>query len=359
MATGSAWYTVASNGSGFHLVDGSGKSGEGILPEAARTGYDFIGWNSAFDEETGTATGFYLDKSPLSLQRQNTTFYAVYEAKTYTVTFDLNGYYNPKCSTTSAEVTYDSTYAGLPVPTDEGHTFAGWYTSADGGTRIKNGDTVAITGNTTLYAHWNHGAKSYTNIDADNCRYTCVCGYYTDKEHTWKLTSSTEATCKKASTEEYECTKCGATKTTHDTAGNHQWELTKTVAATCKDGSNTYKCSVCNKTRTEIIPGTGNHYTGGYSVSYTCNWGYVSLTSTCTKCYSTVDVGSYSVEKKSHTEYQKSDSGAYYCSNCGLNTIHYTIRCSNSITVDEYHTATCNYIGNSGNKTCSYCGYTP
>jgi len=50
-------------------------------------------------------------------------------------------------------VTYDGTFAGLSVPTYEGHFFAGWFTEPDGaGEQVFATDTVKITENITLYA---------------------------------------------------------------------------------------------------------------------------------------------------------------------------------------------------------------
>lgn len=67
---------------------------------------------------------------------------------TVTVTFDSNG-----GSAVSAQ-TIDYNTA-VPKPTDPawaGHTFAGWYTSKDGGSAYDF--NAAVLGNLTLYAHW-------------------------------------------------------------------------------------------------------------------------------------------------------------------------------------------------------------
>jgi len=44
-------------------------------------------------------------------------------------------------------------YAGLPVPERDGHEFVGWYTAAEGGVRVEDGDTVK-SGVVRLYARW-------------------------------------------------------------------------------------------------------------------------------------------------------------------------------------------------------------
>lgn len=46
----------------------------------------------------------------------------------------------------------NGTYGKLPTASRSGRYFAGWYTQAEGGDHLVNGDTV--TGNKTVYAHW-------------------------------------------------------------------------------------------------------------------------------------------------------------------------------------------------------------
>ena len=76
---------------------------------------------------------------------------ASYSAATFTVTFNANGGTTPTASKT---VTYGSAYGTLPTPVRDGYAFTGWFTAADGGSEVKATDTVAITSNQTLYAHW-------------------------------------------------------------------------------------------------------------------------------------------------------------------------------------------------------------
>lgn len=94
-----------------------------------------------------------------------------WSAATFTVAFDPNSGTTPTASKT---VTYGSTYGTLPTPTRSGYAFAGWYTSAVGGTQVQSSDTVSITANTTLYAHWdamsivrvveNNSVTTYTKV---------------------------------------------------------------------------------------------------------------------------------------------------------------------------------------------------
>jgi len=74
-----------------------------------------------------------------------------------TVTFNPNG---GSVTPTSKSVTYGATYGTLPTPIMNGHNFVGWFTAANGGTQITSTNTVSMTANQTLYAHWN--AKQFT-----------------------------------------------------------------------------------------------------------------------------------------------------------------------------------------------------
>lgn len=77
----------------------------------------------------------------------------------YTITFDPNGGY---VSTTSKTVTNGETYGELPKPTRPGHTFTGWYTSADSeGKVVASISKVNLYANQTLYAKWHANTLEY------------------------------------------------------------------------------------------------------------------------------------------------------------------------------------------------------
>ena len=75
----------------------------------------------------------------------------------YNVTLNANGGYTP---IDNLPVASDSTYAGLPVASREGYTFNGWFTSADGGSQVLDGNGLVSASDHTLYAHWS--ANKYT-----------------------------------------------------------------------------------------------------------------------------------------------------------------------------------------------------
>ena len=130
----------------------------GDLPTPSRTGYDFTGW---YTNKNG---GDLITSGTQVTITANQTLYARWSAKSFTVTLDKNGG-DTEADPSSVSVTYDKTYADLPsagngAPEKRGHSFTGWFTAAEGGTRVNKTDTVKITKNTRLYAHWS--ANSYT-----------------------------------------------------------------------------------------------------------------------------------------------------------------------------------------------------
>ena len=82
----------------------------------------------------------------------------------YTVSFDAAG---GSVSPSSKKVTYGEAYGDLPVPVRDQYTFLGWFTGADGGTMVASGDEVKLTGNQTLYAHWELGEDEEENQDTN------------------------------------------------------------------------------------------------------------------------------------------------------------------------------------------------
>ena len=82
--------------------------------------------------------------------------------KTQTVTFDANG---GECGTAEKRVECGEgkTYGELPEATREWHTFAGWFTEAEGGDGVTAGSAVTDDSERTLWAHWTDGASEDAN----------------------------------------------------------------------------------------------------------------------------------------------------------------------------------------------------
>ena len=148
--------TISFSGNG--ATSGSMKSIQGAIGQSttipnvgfSRTGYTFTGWNTSPDG-TGTA---YRSNGTIQFAAQDITLYAQWKVRSYSVNFDSNG----GSAVASQSVRYGFKASQPASPTRTGHTFQGWYTAQDGGTRYDFNRTV--TGDITLYAHW--AVNSYT-----------------------------------------------------------------------------------------------------------------------------------------------------------------------------------------------------
>lgn len=101
-----------------------------------REGYAFDGWDQAI---------------PATMPATDTTLYANWTPKTYTVTFDSSGI---TVSSGPIDVVFASTYGTLPTATRTGYTFNGWYTASNGGSLVTSNTIVSTSTNHTLYAQW-------------------------------------------------------------------------------------------------------------------------------------------------------------------------------------------------------------
>lgn len=125
------------------------------------TGYSFKHWRY----NDSSASGGYSENTTNPLKVTITgkrDITAVFELKSYTVTWNANG---GTVSPASVSKTHGSTLGTLPTPTraataEYSYTFAGWFTAASGGTQIST--TTTVTGNVTYYAHWTATKRSYT-----------------------------------------------------------------------------------------------------------------------------------------------------------------------------------------------------
>ena len=84
-----------------------------------------------------------------------------------TVTYDANG---GNCGQTTGYATSASAAVTLPTPTRSGYIFAGWYTSASGGTRVGGaGDSYTPSANITLYAQWGKPCNVTYDANGGSC----------------------------------------------------------------------------------------------------------------------------------------------------------------------------------------------
>lgn len=116
----------------------------GTLAVPSKTGYDFVGW---FTSPSG---GTQITSATIVNNANTHTLYARWNQKKYTLYFNANG---GSVSPSNRSITYGSTYGSLPTPSKTGYDFAGWYTSASGGSKVSS-STKMGAGNVKLYAHW-------------------------------------------------------------------------------------------------------------------------------------------------------------------------------------------------------------
>ena len=158
----------------------------GDLPTPTRDdGYEFTGWYTQKADGKGTKVTSETKVTKTSKH----TLYAHWQkaeepaANTYHVSFDLNAPDGAEATISGSagiDVAEGGTYSGLPTAECSGYDFLGWYTAADGGTKVEEGSAAEITADQTLYAHWEKNAQKYwtSQLNAvsgsisDNDKYT-------------------------------------------------------------------------------------------------------------------------------------------------------------------------------------------
>ena len=143
-------YAVSLNAGGGTINSGNVTSytygvGAALPTDLTKIGYTFVGWYENEDFSGSAVAVIGADETG------NKTFFAKWNANSYTVNFNANG---GNVDTTSTTVTYDGTYGSLPTPTRTGYSFTGWFTDSENGNQVEIDTTVHITDTQTLYAHW-------------------------------------------------------------------------------------------------------------------------------------------------------------------------------------------------------------
>ncbi len=117
----------------------------GELPVPTRDNHGFVGW---FTEADG-GTQIMSDSVVSALVNQ--TLYAHWAPNQFTLTYNANG---GNVSTAAKSLTFGDSLGELPVPTKTHYSFDGWYTEADGGTKVTAETIPDSSDNITIYAHW-------------------------------------------------------------------------------------------------------------------------------------------------------------------------------------------------------------
>ena len=163
-------YTVHFNGNG--ATSGSMSDQTGIAYDSEtplttnafeRTGYTFQGWATAADGSVERADGA-AHNNLSSTQGATVNLYAVWQAKTYTVTLDVDEDHQGTITsaTENQTVTYNAATTTVPNrPTaEQGYGLEGYYTDHNGaGTKLINGNgtwIASVEGYTDATGNWIH-----------------------------------------------------------------------------------------------------------------------------------------------------------------------------------------------------------
>jgi len=190
--------------------------------------------------------GDYIILRSVRLAKTQNEAEAMTAVNASTLKFNANG---GSVDRTLKYVIKNRSYGELPVPSREGYSFDGWYTSASSGTRVSADDVVSHTGVKNLYAHWT-----------------------SEHTHTWgEWSVILPATCVIDGEEQRSCTGCKISESREIPAtGVHSFGDWVTVAeARCEtDGKKCRFCDDCDETITEIITAPGHSFGEWTVISY-------------------------------------------------------------------------------------------
>lgn len=178
-------------GKTYGAATGNEVSGLPTDADVTRDGYTFVAW---YDKASG---GNRVSASTSVSSSKARTLYARWAAQKQTVTFDPRGgkVYDGSNEMTPPTKEYDTSgkYDNLPIGVvrdkdgNETQLFDGWFTSAVGGTEVKNGDQVSSDETRTLYAHYT--AKKSVVFHADGGYFTGPDGLKYSETHYFNIGS--------------------------------------------------------------------------------------------------------------------------------------------------------------------------
>ena len=146
--------TYHNNGHGEAPLEQTGKiSLPNPLPTMTVDDYNFLGWGLSYDstKEDAVSAGITISA--------NVELYAIWELKTYDITYDSNGHSTNPNKTIGTRKIPDI----LPSLTDDDYDFLGWSLDKDSTTLVESGKK--INDNITLYAVWVLKAATITSIE--------------------------------------------------------------------------------------------------------------------------------------------------------------------------------------------------
>lgn len=155
-----AHYTPITYTYSFDAMGGESTVSEGtyiygksyLIPSPSKESYNFIGWYTDYGKK--------LDTTSINID-EDTTLYAHYEPREYSISYDLRGGKFLEASPTSYNI--ESEDISIPYPHQDGYLFIGWVVEeqvakySDINYVVKTGSS----GNLTLYAAWRKYTSDY------------------------------------------------------------------------------------------------------------------------------------------------------------------------------------------------------
>ena len=316
-----------------------------------RTGYTFKGWG------TSSSTS-YASYQPGSTFYTNAsmTLYAVWSAKTYTISYNANG----GSGAPGSQTKYHGIKLLIPSvePTRNGYTFLGWSTSSSAtSASYQPGDWYYANADRTFYAVWQKNAPTSYTVSYDANGGSGAPGSQTKTQDITLTLSGTKPT-RSGYTFLGWATSSSATGASYQPGGSYTANASVTLYAvwSCNHASTKTVwdtgCKwrkVCNNCGVTVSSGTTHGpYTYGDWVYYSGS--QHSRYKTCIHGdYTTTEYASHNTSTQ-YEQYSASQHKKYsHCADCNstVGSVSY-----------EGHTFTCTTSNGQTVSTCSQCGYT-
>ena len=146
------------------------KDGDNSYTEDYEEG-DSVTWKSDITKKGYTLVGWkYNDKEyklsdKFTMINEDITVTSIWNVNKYTITYEVNG---GNINSKTKEVTYDSKYGTLEIPSKKGYSFKGWY-KENGFINVVDEDTIVSDDRDhTLYAKWEINSYKLTINDGVN-----------------------------------------------------------------------------------------------------------------------------------------------------------------------------------------------
>ena len=230
-------------------------SGYGKLASAEREGYTFAGWSLSAKSDGTILTA----DSPVATARDH-TLYAQWTPNVYDVDLHPTDGAFPDGVADTAQVTFGTTYAGLPTPVLDGYILLGWSTNKEGTDLLTANSPVTIAKDHDLYARWVKEFKSVPSgfTATSSSPDTCTLSWTQVPEATgYEIYRSAngEAAAKVATVEDPSVTVYTDTDCAEGRSYTYSVRAYQTTAELTQYGANTAEQTVVAQVRVPAVPG--------------------------------------------------------------------------------------------------------